>query len=148
MLLNTHLGTQAHDVARLNPNALAYVGDSVLELYWRLKFVWPPGRLVDQQRRVVDLVRAETQAKFLAWLLSASERNVSFVLRDREVSWVKRGRNAVSRRGPMRLKVSVYQDASGLECLVGYLYLTDHERCHELLDTMYNVSRSLLPPNR
>lgn len=145
MLLYT---PQAHDVARLNPNALAYVGDSVLELYWRLKFVWPPGRLVDQQRRVVDLVRAETQARFLTWLLSASERNVSFVLRDREVSWIKRGRNAVSRRGPMRLKVSVYQDASGLECLVGYLYLTDNERCHELLDTMYNVSSTLLPPDR
>ena len=46
---------------------------------------------------------------------------VDFELSASEAAWIKRGRNAVSRRGPVRMKASVYQDASGLECLAGYL---------------------------
>lgn len=124
------------DLARLNPNALAYVGDSVLELYCRLEATWPPGKLVDQQKQVVDIVRAETQALVLRDLLDGT----TFTLRDRELTWVKRGRNSVTRRGPLRLKASVYQDASGLECLVGYLYLTDASRCNDLLLAIHNAS--------
>ena len=30
------------EVARLSPNTLAYVGDSVLELFWRTHHTWPP----------------------------------------------------------------------------------------------------------
>ena len=47
------------DCARLSPNALAYVGDAVLELFWRGRSIWPPAKLADQQRRVVAAVRAE-----------------------------------------------------------------------------------------
>lgn len=36
----------------------------------------------------------------------------------------------------MRLKASVYQDASGLECLVGFLYVKDHDRCQALLEAL------------
>lgn len=127
------------DLARLSPNTLAYVGDSVLELFWRLKCTWPPGRLVEQQQRVVEQVRAEEQARILAQLTSS---NATFILRDLETSWIKRGRNAVSRRGPVRLKASVYQDASGLECLVGFLYLSDYDRCVDLLNAIQAMSSS------
>ena len=36
----------------------------------------------------------------------------------------------------MRLEKRVYQDASGLECLVGFLYLKDHARCQALLQAL------------
>ena len=56
------------DCARLSPNALAYVGDAVLELFWRGRSIWPPAKLADQQRRVVAAVRAEAQAAAVARL--------------------------------------------------------------------------------
>lgn len=121
------------DLRQLSPNAFAYVGDAVLELFWRLNHTWPPGRLADQQKRVVAAVRAEAQADVVKRLRAG---DLPFVLTDVEADWLRRGRNAVHRRGPVRLGQSVYQDASGLECLVGFLYLSDYPRCAELLDAI------------
>lgn len=120
------------DLRQLSPNTFAYVGDAVLELFWRLNHTWPPGRLADQQKRVVASVRAETQADVVKRLRAGD----LFLLTDDEKDWLKRGRNAVHRRGPLRLGQAVYQDASGLECLVGFLYMSDYPRCSELLDAI------------
>lgn len=54
-------------------------------------------------------------------------------LSESEHEFLKRGRNAASNR-PKRLDPEVYQLATSLEALVGYLYLTDPTRLFELLD--------------
>ena len=100
------------DCARLSPNALAYVGDAVLELFWRGRSIWPPAKLADQQRRVVAAVRAEAQAAAVARLRRGPVGG--FALSEADDAWLRRGRNAVGRRGPRRLAASVYADASGL----------------------------------
>ena len=92
------------DCARLSPNALAYVGDAVLELFWRGRSIWPPAKLADQQRRVVAAVRAEAQAAAVARLRRGPVGG--FALSEADDA-LRRGRNAVGRRGPRRLAASV-----------------------------------------
>ncbi|HEY9696897.1 MAG TPA: ribonuclease III domain-containing protein [Trichocoleus sp.] len=111
-------------VQRLSPAALAYVGDAVFELFIRTYYLTPPKRLKAYHEQVVTHVRAETQARYLKILrphLTEAEQDIA-----------RRGRNA-SPRGPKRLDPEIYQQATGLETLLGYLYLTDSNRLTEVL---------------
>lgn len=108
----------------LSPTALAYIGDGVYELYVRLAYLFPPRRIAQYHQQVVAQVRAETQAQQLDIL--------SPHLSEQEQDIVRRGRNATTRR-PLRLDPKIYQQASGLETLLGYLYLRDRDRLQTLL---------------
>jgi ribonuclease III family protein len=109
----------------LSPSALAYLGDVVYELYIRHHHLLPPKRLETYHQQVVAQVRAESQAHHLQSLVPH--------LTDPEREMLKRGRNAASGR-PRRLDPAVYQQATSLEALIGYLYLTDPQRLVELLN--------------
>ena len=65
---------------------------------------------------------------------ASDDTSAPFALRHDEIAVLQRGRNAVSGSSRNRRDPSAYQDATALEALVGYLYLTDDERCRELLD--------------
>ncbi|MEM8637870.1 MAG: ribonuclease III domain-containing protein [Cyanobacteria bacterium P01_G01_bin.54] len=123
---------------RLTPNALAYIGDSVYELYMRLAYLLPPRRIADYHQQVVNQVRAEQQARYLAlWQPH---------LTPQEQDWVRRGRNATTRRPP-RLAAQVYQQASGFETLIGYLYLSDRARLQELFGYLWGEEGERLKGN-
>jgi ribonuclease III family protein len=109
---------------QLSPAALAYIGDAVYELYIRTRYLLPPKRLQAYHQQVVAQVRAETQAEQLALLQP--------YLSESEQLWVRRGRNAASGR-PKRVAAGVYQQATALETLLGYLYLSDSQRLMQLL---------------
>lgn len=111
-------------VQQLPPAALAYLGDAVYELYVRSQYLFPPKRLQTYHHQVVDRVRAEGQAQDL--------RSLEPYLTVPECDLVRRGRNAACGR-PKRVSSQTYQQATGLEMLVGYLYLTDPQRLGELL---------------
>lgn len=109
---------------QLSPAGLAYIGDAVYELYVRLFYLLPPKQISDYHQQVVSEVRAERQAQHLEALeplLTASEIDI-----------VKRGRNAATKR-PRRLSAKIYQQATSLETLVGYLFLSDRDRLESLL---------------
>ena len=115
---------------QLSPVALAYIGDAVYELYIRSLFLLPPKRIVDYHNSVVTQVKAETQAVHLQHLepyLTSEEKEI-----------VRRGRNAATSK-PRRLSASIYQRASSLETLIGYLYLSDRDRLEYLL-TKLNIT--------
>lgn len=112
-------------VNALSPVALAYVGDAVYELFVRTGCLFPPQRPQHFHQQVVEQVRAERQAEVLAL--------ISDHLTEQEQDIVRRGRNA-SPRGPRRLAPITYQQATSLETLLGYLYLTDTPRLAELLN--------------
>ncbi|MBF1988287.1 Mini-ribonuclease 3 [Fischerella thermalis] len=112
---------------KLSPAALAYLGDAVYELYVRMYYLLPPQRSESYHRLVVAQVRAETQALHL--------RSLTPHLRHSELEIVRRGRNATTGR-PKRLDPEIYQQASSLETLIGYLYLTDQPRLAELLQRL------------
>ena len=110
-------------VQRLSPAALAYLGDAVYELYVRRCYLFPPRRLENYHQQVVAQVRAESQARHL--------RSLQPYLTSDEQALLKRGRNAVSTRHK-RVDPETYQQATSLETLIGYLYLTDSTRLLEL----------------
>jgi ribonuclease-3 family protein len=115
------------DVRQVSPAALAYLGDAVYELHMRMFYLLPPQRVESYHRLVVSQVRAETQAKIL--------RSLTPYLRDTELEIVRRGRNAAT-KSPKRLEREIYQQATSLETLIGYLYLTDSQRLTELLQKL------------
>lgn len=121
--LHPGMGTSV-EIERLSPAAWAYLGDAVYELHVRTWYLVPPKRLQAYHELVVGQVRAETQADHL--------RSISPYLNSTELAIVKRGRNAAAGRSK-RAAPEIYQQASSLETLVGYLYLTDPERLTELL---------------
>ena len=114
-------------IKQISPSALAYLGDAIYELYVRMFYLWPQQRLDDYHRSVVDQVRAETQALHL--------RMLTPYLRSNELEIVRRGRNSAKSRHK-RLNPEIYQQATSLETLVGYLYLTDYPRLTELLQKL------------
>ncbi|QDZ41256.1 ribonuclease III [Euhalothece natronophila Z-M001] len=111
-------------VESLSPAGLAYIGDAVYELYVRLHYLLPPKHISDYHQQVVSKVRAEKQAQQLEALKPH--------LTDAEKEIVKRGRNATT-RPPRRLSAKIYQQATSLETLVGYLFLRDRARLKALL---------------
>ena len=112
------------EIERMSPAAWAYLGDAVYELYIRSWYLMPPRRMQAYHELVVGQVRAETQARHL--------RSISPYLNSTELAIVKRGRNAAANRSK-RADPEIYQQASSLETLIGYLYLTDPERLTEIL---------------
>lgn len=115
------------EVQRLSPAALAYVGDAVYELYVRVHCLMPPKKIRAYHAQVVAQVRAESQAQQL--------RSLEPHLLPAELEILRRGRNAAA-RGPKRVNPAIYQQATGLEALLGYLYLTDPDRLAELLEKL------------
>lgn len=120
-------------VKRLSPAALAYLGDAVYEMYVRTLYLTPPKRIQDYHGQVVSHVRAESQARHLQMLQPH--------LTDVELEIVRRGRNATLKK-PKRLDAETYQQATSLETLVGYLYITDPQR---LIYLLTQVKSDLLP---
>lgn len=114
-------------VQQFTPAALAYLGDAVYELYVRALYLLPPKRSHDYHLQVVTRVRAESQAQHLCLLqphLTPSEQEI-----------LRRGRNAAVNK-PKRVDLKTYQQATSLETLIGYLYITDPHRLFQLLDQL------------
>lgn len=111
-------------IQQVSPASLAYLGDAVYELYIRTCYLLPPTRLKDYHHQVVAQVRAESQANHL--------RSLKPYLTEPEIEILRRGRNAVT-GCPQRLDPATYQQATSLETLMGYLYLTDPQRLTQLL---------------
>jgi ribonuclease-3 family protein len=109
----------------LSPLALAYIGDAVYELFIRSRLLLPPKQVRTYHRQVVEHVRAEQQAYYLECLRP--------YLTEAEADITRRGRNAATSRKP-RASIRDYQQATALEALVGYLYLTDPQRLIEVLN--------------
>lgn len=114
----------ATQLQQLSPAALAYLGDAVYELYVRRCYLVPPKRSQAYHQQVVAQVRAEQQAHHLRSLVSA--------LTTEELNILKRGRNAATGRS-RRVDLETYQQATSLETLIGYLYLTNPRRLVQLL---------------
>ena len=118
------LANRSIQIERLSPIALAYIGDAVFELYVRTRFLMPPKRMASYHSQVVTQVRAESQATHLALLMPD--------LTEEEKEILRRSRNACATK-PRRIDRHTYQQATGLEALIGYLHLTDRGRLQELL---------------
>lgn len=111
----------------LSPLQLAYVGDSVHALLARADLIRKNWLVRDMHRAANEAVSAVSQARQLERLLP--------VLREDEITIVRRGRNAHPHHSaPKSASVGEYAGATGLEALLGYLYLTGQtDRLLELM---------------
>ena len=104
---------------------LAYLGDSLYDLYVREHLIARGGRVRAMHREAISLVCAHAQAKALARILDG--------LTDAERDVVRRARN-VHQSPPKNADPGEYHHATALEALIGWLYVTgQRERMNELL---------------
>ena len=101
----------------LSPLQLAYVGDSVHALLARTRLLQKNLLVRDMHRAANEAVSAVSQARELQRILP--------LLSEEEAAVVRRGRNAHPHHSaPKSASVGEYAEATGLEALLGYLYLT------------------------
>ena len=113
------------------PLTLAYIGDSVFDLAVKERRLKdesvPNGKL---HRRAKRYVSAVGQSKAVDLLLP--------LLTEEETAVYKRGRNCEVNPGK-NSDIGEYHRATGLEALIGYLYLCgENERVRNLIDIIFD----------
>ena len=115
------------DVKTYSPLTLAYMGDGVFDLIIRSVVVGKGNTKASQlHQRTSQIVKAHSQAVLIETLVP--------YLTEEEMDVYRRGRNAKSPTMAKNASMSDYRKATGLEALIGYLYVTDQfERAVELV---------------
>ena len=114
------------DAAQTAPLTLAYIGDTIYDLYVRSYLISSTQFTVaNLHTKATKLVCAAAQAR--------SYLKIEPLLTDEEKDIFKRGRNTHS-SVPKSSNPSDYRTATGLEALLGYLFLTEKDdRLNELM---------------
>jgi ribonuclease III family protein len=130
MLMAQDIGLE-REALLLSPLQLAYIGDTVWDLMVRTALIRTGKNLHNMHCAAVARVNAKAQAQAL--------NRLSDKLTLEEADMVRRGRNAHPRHGaPKNQDPAAYSQATGLETLIGYLYLTGH---HERLQELYKMAQ-------
>lgn len=118
------------DVKQLNALALAYMGDSVLEIAIR-EHLLRNGKVKPNilHREATHYVSAKAQAKIVRKMMEED------YFTEEELAVLRRGRNAKSGSIPKNTDVQTYNYSSAFEAVIGYLYLLkQHERVAGIID--------------
>ena len=103
---------------------LAYLGDTIYDLYVRARLVCAGGHVRQMHREAVKIVCAQAQARAF--------RRIEDQLTDREREVARRARNA--HQSPTRnANPAEYHLATALEALTGYLFVTGQQARMEAL---------------
>ncbi len=115
----------------LSPIDLAYIGDAVYELCVR-SFLIDKGYNVDKMHKTaVKFVSAESQSEIV--------HNLEEIFTDKEVSIIRKGRNAKSNSIPKNADLIDYKYSTGFEALIGFLYLKGEiSRIEEIFNHIIN----------
>ena len=119
------------DIHEMSPLALAFVGDAVLELLVRARLVGTtrlqPNQLHASATRYVSARAQSRELEILEPLLTEAEANV-----------LRRGKNASKASVAKHATVQEYRASTGLECLLGWLYLQGRlDRVQQLFDALW-----------
>ena len=119
------------DIHEMSPVALAFVGDAVLELLVRARLVGStrlqPNRLHTVATHYVSAHAQCRELEILEPLLTEAEANV-----------LRRGKNASKASVAKHATVQEYRASTGLECLLGWLYLRgENDRIQQLFDAIW-----------
>ena len=122
-----HDAFKAIDVRELNPLQMAYVGDTVHDLYVRSMLLSRGMSVGKMHKQAVRMVSAGAQARMLEAIEPELEAD--------EADAARRGRNAQAKHSaPKHADPADYAHATGLEALWGYLYLSGKtQRLDELI---------------
>lgn len=125
--IKEQFGIEEIDIRTYSPLTLAYIGDGVFDMVVRSVVVGQGNTKASQlHKKTSSIVKAGTQSRMIEVLKPH--------LTDEELDVYRRGRNAKSPTMAKNATMSEYRNATGLEALVGYLYLCDNfERVVELV---------------
>lgn len=117
-----------HDLREYSPLTLAYIGDAAYEIAVRTILVRRANRQVNKLHKMASaLVSAEHQSKMVSVLENA--------FTEEEEQVYKRGRNAKAGTRSRSASITEYRRATGLEAVIGYLYLKgDYRRIADLME--------------
>ena len=115
-------------VRSINPQSLAFVGDSVYTLYVRTMLIEKYDCKSNQLHTLAnDFVKAKGQSDAIEKIIN--------ILDDNEIAIFKRARNYHTHSVAKNASVVDYKRATGLEAVIGYLYLTGNfDRLNYILD--------------
>ena len=114
---------------------LAYVGDAVYEVFIRTKLTENGDKKVKHlHKEAKNFVSAKAQCQIVEALLDT--------LTPEEIDIFKRGRNTKVNTKAKNADFKEYHNATGLEALFGYLYLSgNQQRLEELMEASYKIAR-------
>lgn len=109
-------GYKEHDPASLSPLTLAFIGDTIFDLIVRTKVIERGNAPVNKLHRYAsNVVNAAAQAEIV--------EKIKDNLTEEEYNIWRRGRNAKSYTSAKNASIKDYKSATGLEALLGWLYL-------------------------
>ncbi len=114
----------------MNSLTYAYIGDSIYEIYIR-KYLIKNNifNVNDLQKEAIKYVSAANQAKFVSKLIDNN------LLTEEELEIYKRARNHKSNHKPKSTDIITYKCATGLEAIIGYLYLENKiDRINDIMN--------------
>lgn len=116
-----------------SPLALAYIGDSALDLLVKTYYVKNSNKQTYKYHKdVCNIVKAVNQAQFIDSIMDE--------LSEDEMDIYKRGRNATTHSKAKNATMGEYRKATGLEALFGYLYLKgDLAKLNSFVDRMIDM---------
>ncbi|MBQ0110006.1 MAG: ribonuclease III [Clostridiales bacterium] len=109
-----------------SPLVLAYMGDAYYETLAR-EYIISDGdcKVSNLNETIKKIITAESQSRIIGVMLPLLDEN--------ETSFYKLGRNARNTHHSHSAAAVAYRRATGLECLFGYLYLSESfERASQL----------------
>ena len=122
----------ARDVRELNPLQMAYIGDTLHDLYVRSLLLARGMTVGRMHRQAIRMVSAHAQACML--------ERIEDELTVNEADIVRRGRNSQAKHAaPKNADPADYAHATALEALWGYLYLSGQTG---RLDTLIRLALS------
>ena len=115
-IFNLHIYDKKR-IKSFNILSVAYIGDCVYEMYFR-NYVLRKFGYIDSNKLHLEVIKY-VNAKFQNDIYY----KIKYLFREEENYYFKRGRNSKIRTIPKNCSVGNYKTATGLESVVGYLYM-------------------------
>lgn len=117
-----------NNINEISPLALSFIGDSVYELVIRTKVISDGNKKI---KKLHDNKNKYVCASFQALLIT----KIKDLLTEEENNIYKRARNSHKMSKAKNQNISDYRKATGLEAVIGYLYLTKNmDRLLDIID--------------
>ena len=123
-----------HDVSsKYSPLALAYIGDSIFDLYIKSHVVLEANMQSEKYHRTVSkIVSANAQERFIDSYFDN--------LTEDEQAVYRRARNSSPHTKAKNASLETYLKATGFEAVLGFLYLSEqNERLAEIITAALNI---------
>ena len=123
------------DAKLLNGLSLAYIGDSVYEIYVRKHFILKGHTKVNDLHNLQQMyTKGERQSFYVQYLLNND------ILKEDEIEIYKRGRNSHIHSRRNNINIKTYLEATGFEAIIGYLFLQNNiSRLEELINLIFKL---------